>query len=73
MIQTVLATVLFMDGSLKEFDEFKVNYPIPLSQCLIIPLTVTDGINTTHRIKYICETRDQQMISFTNDRKEYKI
>lgn len=71
MWQVVLATVLFMDGSMKEFDEFRVNYPIPLSQCLIIPLQVSDGGAVQTRIKYVCETTDKEMVVFTNQRGEY--
>ena len=71
MIQTILATFLFMDGSMQEMDNYPLRYPIPIKHCLVEPIPVQEGNAITVRARHYCLTQDNEHIKFDLPLKEF--
>ena len=71
VIQTILATFLFMDGSMKELDSYPLQYPIPVKHCLVEPIPIQEGNVIKVRSRHYCLTKDDKYIKFDLPLKEF--
>jgi len=71
VIQTILVTILFLDGSMKEFDSYPLRYPIPVKHCLIEPIPIRESSVVKVRSRHYCLTKDDKYIKFDLPLKEF--